>query len=233
MSKAITAHELPNPGGLVGALAKAVNGRFSVEKNLDGLPKSTPIMLLTDNEGLGSEGEKLRAKLAVAGYQVSGEQTFYGHLASNRLMGQYAEQIVGGLLSRTPAALDGADLPVRNQRVEQWQQPEVTPGNQGARPASPARSSSRPKMIRWPPRPRPAWPASTPTAVWWCSWMRMATIGWCMATLRNWPAISAGRWWGMAAMRTGRTTAVSAATAPMSWPGICAAWASACSKRLA
>ncbi|MEN9585041.1 MAG: hypothetical protein RLZZ616_2047, partial [Pseudomonadota bacterium] len=95
MSKAIRAHELPNPGGLVGAIAKAVNGRFSVEKNLDGLPKSTPIMLLTDNEGLGSEGEKLRAKLAVAGYQVSGEQTFYGHLASNRLMGQYAGQIVG------------------------------------------------------------------------------------------------------------------------------------------
>ncbi|HAU4928569.1 MARTX multifunctional-autoprocessing repeats-in-toxin holotoxin RtxA [Aeromonas hydrophila] len=106
MSKAITAHELPNPGGLVGALAKAVNGRFSVEKNLDGLPKSTPIMLLTDNEGLGSEGEKLRAKLAVAGYQVSGEQTFYGHLASNRLMGQYAEQIVDDLFNRTPSAAD-------------------------------------------------------------------------------------------------------------------------------
>ncbi|ABK37082.1 MARTX multifunctional-autoprocessing repeats-in-toxin holotoxin RtxA [Aeromonas hydrophila] len=106
MSKAITAHELPNPGGLVGALAKAINGRFSVEKNLDGLPKSTPIMLLTDNEGLGREGEKLRAKLAVAGYQVSGEQTFYGHLASNRLMGQYAEQIVDDLFNRTPSAAD-------------------------------------------------------------------------------------------------------------------------------
>lgn len=24
----------------------------------------------------------------------------------------------------------------------------------------------------------------------------MATIGWCMVILRNWPAISAGRWWG-------------------------------------
>ncbi|MCV3274916.1 MARTX multifunctional-autoprocessing repeats-in-toxin holotoxin RtxA [Aeromonas hydrophila] len=131
MSKAITAHELPNPGGLVGAIAKAINGRFSVEKNLDGLPKSTPIMLLTDNEGLGSEGEKLRAKLAVAGYQVRGEQTFYGHLASNRLMSQYAKQIVGGLLSRTPAALDGADQPVRNQRVEQWLRPEVALGSEG------------------------------------------------------------------------------------------------------
>lgn len=90
----------------MGALAKAINGRFSVEKNLDGLPKSTPIMLLTDNEGLGREGEKLRAKLAVAGYQVSGEQTFYGHLASNRLMGQYAEQIVDDLFNRTPSAAD-------------------------------------------------------------------------------------------------------------------------------
>lgn len=112
MSKAITAHELPNPGGLVGALAKAVNGRFSVEKNLDGLPKSTPIMLLTDNEGLGSEGEKLRAKLAVAGYQVSGEQTFYGHLASNRLMGQYAEQIVGDLFNRSQSEA-GAEAPLK------------------------------------------------------------------------------------------------------------------------
>lgn len=112
MSKAITAHELPNPGGLVGAIAKAVNGRFSVEKNLDGLPKSTPIMLLTDNEGLGSEGEKLRAKLAVAGYQVSGEQTFYGHLASNRLMGQYAEQIVGDLFNRSKSEA-GAEAPLK------------------------------------------------------------------------------------------------------------------------
>ncbi len=42
----------------------------------------------------------------MAGYQVSGEQTFYGHLASNRLMGQYAEQIVGDLFNRTPSAAD-------------------------------------------------------------------------------------------------------------------------------
>jgi len=97
MTKAITAHEVVNPAGIVGALSKIVNGQFSVEKNLKGLPKETPIMLLTDNEGLGNEGEKLRAKLAADGYQVSGENTFYGHEASNRLMSQYAKEIVSDL----------------------------------------------------------------------------------------------------------------------------------------
>ncbi|WP_319924498.1 MARTX multifunctional-autoprocessing repeats-in-toxin holotoxin RtxA [Xenorhabdus littoralis] len=97
MTKALTAHEVPNPAGITGVLAKAVNGQFSVEKNLQGISKQTPIMLLTDNEGLGKEGEKLRAKLAVAGYQVSGEHTYYGHEASGRLMNQYAEQIVSAL----------------------------------------------------------------------------------------------------------------------------------------
>ncbi|AOM40843.1 MARTX multifunctional-autoprocessing repeats-in-toxin holotoxin RtxA [Xenorhabdus hominickii] len=97
MTKAITAHEVPNPAGITGVLAKSINGQFSVEKNLQGISKQTPIMLLTDNEGLGNEGEKLRAKLVVAGYQVSGEQTFYGHEASSRLMSQYANQIVSTL----------------------------------------------------------------------------------------------------------------------------------------
>ncbi|HDI3236990.1 TPA: MARTX multifunctional-autoprocessing repeats-in-toxin holotoxin RtxA [Vibrio cholerae] len=99
MTKAITAHEVANPAGIVGAIAKAVNGQFSVEKNLEGLPKETSILLLTDNEGLGSEGEKLRTKLTASGYNVTGEQTFYGHEASNRLMSQYADQIVSGLSS--------------------------------------------------------------------------------------------------------------------------------------
>lgn len=108
MTKAITAHEVANPAGIVGAIAKAVNGQFSVEKNLKGLPKETPILLLTDNEGLGEEGEKLRAKLAIAGYNVTGEQTFYGHEASNRLMGQYADQIVSGLFNAELAAVEEA-----------------------------------------------------------------------------------------------------------------------------
>ncbi|OXX35657.1 RTX toxin RtxA [Vibrio sp. V09_P4A23P171] len=108
MTKAITAHEVANPAGIVGAIAKAVNGQFSVEKNLKGLPKETPILLLTDNEGLGEEGEKLRAKLAIAGYNVTGEQTFYGHEASNRLMGQYADQIVSGLFNAEQAAVEEA-----------------------------------------------------------------------------------------------------------------------------
>ncbi|HDI3226052.1 TPA: MARTX multifunctional-autoprocessing repeats-in-toxin holotoxin RtxA [Vibrio cholerae] len=99
MTKAITAHEVANPAGIVGTIAKAVNGQFSVEKNLEGLPKETSILLLTDNEGLGNEGEKLRTKLTASGYNVTGEQTFYGHEASNRLMSQYADQIVSGLSS--------------------------------------------------------------------------------------------------------------------------------------
>ncbi|HAS6234208.1 TPA: MARTX multifunctional-autoprocessing repeats-in-toxin holotoxin RtxA [Vibrio vulnificus] len=110
MTKAITAHEVANPAGIVGAIAKAVNGQFSVEKNLKGLPKETPILLLTDNEGLGEEGEKLRAKLAIAGYNVTGEQTFYGHEASNRLMGQYADQIVSGLFNAEQAAVQAGEV---------------------------------------------------------------------------------------------------------------------------
>ncbi|EHD0090611.1 MARTX multifunctional-autoprocessing repeats-in-toxin holotoxin RtxA [Vibrio vulnificus] len=110
MTKAITAHEVENPAGIVGAIAKAVNGQFSVEKNLKGLPKETPILLLTDNEGLGEEGEKLRAKLAIAGYNVTGEQTFYGHEASNRLMGQYADQIVSGLFNAEQAAVEAGEV---------------------------------------------------------------------------------------------------------------------------
>ncbi|PHM25228.1 MARTX multifunctional-autoprocessing repeats-in-toxin holotoxin RtxA [Xenorhabdus ehlersii] len=96
MTKAITAHEVPNPAGITAGLAKFVNGQFSLEKNLQGISKQTPIMLLTDNEGLGKEGEKLRAKLVVAGYQVSGEQTFYGHEDSG-LIRQYADLIVSTL----------------------------------------------------------------------------------------------------------------------------------------
>ncbi|MBN8120673.1 MARTX multifunctional-autoprocessing repeats-in-toxin holotoxin RtxA [Vibrio vulnificus] len=110
MTKAITAHEVANPAGIVGAIAKAVNGQFSAEKNLKGLPKETPILLLTDNEGLGEEGEKLRAKLAIAGYNVTGEQTFYGHEASNRLMGQYADQIVSGLFNAEQAAVEAGEV---------------------------------------------------------------------------------------------------------------------------
>ncbi|OHV55592.1 peptidase C80 [Photorhabdus temperata] len=94
MDEAITAHETPNPGGMTRALAKVMNGQFSVEKNLKGLPINTPIMLLTDNQVLGHEGEKLRARLTSSGYHVSGEQTFYGHEESSALMSQYADRIV-------------------------------------------------------------------------------------------------------------------------------------------
>ncbi|CAH8237793.1 MARTX multifunctional-autoprocessing repeats-in-toxin holotoxin RtxA [Vibrio aestuarianus] len=110
MTKAIRAHEVANPAGLVGVLSKAVNGQFSVEKNLKYLPKDTPIMLLTDNEGLGGEGEKLRAKLVVSGFNVTGEQTFYDHEASHRLMSQYAEQIVSGLFDAERVSVDVGEV---------------------------------------------------------------------------------------------------------------------------
>ncbi|MCC8378158.1 MARTX multifunctional-autoprocessing repeats-in-toxin holotoxin RtxA [Xenorhabdus sp. PB30.3] len=146
MTKAITAHEVPNPAGITGVLAKAVNGQFSVEKNLQGISKQTPIMLLTDNEGLGDAGEKLRTKLVTEGYQVSGEQTIYDHTASNRLMNQYAEQIVSGLLpakdyndtainevkkplkDNTPEAVERV---VNNQHVETWEKVAVKPHAEG------------------------------------------------------------------------------------------------------
>ncbi|WP_340620711.1 MARTX multifunctional-autoprocessing repeats-in-toxin holotoxin RtxA [Xenorhabdus siamensis] len=97
MTKAITAHEIPNPSGLTGVLAKAVNGKFSVEQNLRGISKQTPIMLLTDNEGLGNEGEKLRTRLMTDGYNISGERTYHGHESSYQLMSQYADKIVSYL----------------------------------------------------------------------------------------------------------------------------------------
>ena len=96
MTKAITAHEVPNPGGVVGALSKSINGQFSVENNLKGLAKETSIMLLTDNEGLGEEGEKLRVKLT-DDYRVSGSKTCCSHEESHRLMAEHAEGIVSSL----------------------------------------------------------------------------------------------------------------------------------------
>lgn len=102
MTKAITAHEMWNPAGFTAGVAKFFNGQFSVEKNLQGISKQTPIMLLSDNEGLGKEGEKLRSKLLVEGYQVSGELTSYGHEESSRLMNLYAKQIVTNLFDTKP-----------------------------------------------------------------------------------------------------------------------------------
>ncbi|MBD2822529.1 MARTX multifunctional-autoprocessing repeats-in-toxin holotoxin RtxA [Xenorhabdus sp. 42] len=138
MTKAITAHEVPNPAGLTGILTKAVNGQYSVEKNLQGISKQTPIMLLTDNEGLGNAGETLRAKLIADGYQVSGEQTLYGHEASNRLMRQYAEQIVSGLGSSEIKMPLNDDAPnsvnrvVYNQDVGSWERMTVVPQAEGS-----------------------------------------------------------------------------------------------------
>ncbi|EIW7864176.1 alpha/beta hydrolase [Vibrio parahaemolyticus] len=94
MTKAITAHGIPDPLGAIRGVSKYVNGRFSVEKNLKGLPKKIPIMLLTDCDGMGSEGEKLRIKLKASGYQVHGERTNYAHEDSSTLMKDYAHRII-------------------------------------------------------------------------------------------------------------------------------------------
>ncbi|MEQ5091680.1 MARTX multifunctional-autoprocessing repeats-in-toxin holotoxin RtxA [Providencia rettgeri] len=97
MTKAVAAYSMVNSSGLFGLLSKTVNGQFSVEKNLEGLSKETPIMLLTDNEKLGKKGEELRSKLLKAGFNVAGEKTFYAHEASNSLMSEYADEIISHL----------------------------------------------------------------------------------------------------------------------------------------
>ncbi|KNC09310.1 hypothetical protein AC791_11660 [Klebsiella sp. RIT-PI-d] len=103
MSKAVAAHCMINPAGTLGALSKSLNGQFSVEKNLKGLTQDCPIILLTDNEKLGAEGEKLRSKLIAAGYNVGGERTDYTHENSYDLMEHNIDSIVTGL-SKSPAA---------------------------------------------------------------------------------------------------------------------------------
>ncbi|WP_339385934.1 alpha/beta fold hydrolase [Xenorhabdus innexi] len=99
MTKAITAHNILNPQGVVAVLAKSVNGKFSVEKNLQGISKETPIMVLTGGDGLGTEGEKLRTRLISANYNISGEHTYLGHDSSRRMMELYANKIVTNLFA--------------------------------------------------------------------------------------------------------------------------------------
>ncbi|PHM75516.1 RTX cytotoxin [Xenorhabdus cabanillasii JM26] len=136
MTKAITAHNIPNPTGVIAVLAKAVNGKFSVEKNLQGFSKTVPIMLLTGRDGLGAEGEKLRIKLENAGYNISGEHTYLGHDSSNRMMALYAHKIVAKLFDETTmknalGPVLGTERPLHNQDVHSWENIEVTPQPEG------------------------------------------------------------------------------------------------------
>ncbi|PHM55835.1 MARTX multifunctional-autoprocessing repeats-in-toxin holotoxin RtxA [Xenorhabdus sp. KK7.4] len=121
MTKAITAHNILNPTGVVSVLAKSVNGKFSVEKNLQGISKKTPIMVLTGRDGLGTEGEKLRTKLISTGYNISGEHTYLGHDSSRRMMELYANKIVTNLFesSLSESNLSASSLFETNVREQE------------------------------------------------------------------------------------------------------------------
>lgn len=129
VSKLITAHGLFN---LVGQIAKKLNGQFSVEKNLQGLPKDVPIMLMTDSEGLGNEGEKMRIKLVADGYRVAGENTPYEHTDSHAFMNEYVKQVVSGLLEPEKQALGTtAQKPMKKNKVTGWDTVNVKPNVDG------------------------------------------------------------------------------------------------------
>lgn len=74
-----------------GAVAKKILGSFSVKKNLQGYQAG--ILLLTDSESLGAEGEILRTKLEKDGYNVRGERTSFEHSATVSLMDAYITEI--------------------------------------------------------------------------------------------------------------------------------------------
>lgn len=93
MAQAVAAKGAFNPFGIGASLAKAINGQFSVERNMLGVPTDVPVMLLTDNEGLGAAGEGLRGKLAAAGFSVSGERMQFGHVDTLAVMDRYSPQI--------------------------------------------------------------------------------------------------------------------------------------------
>lgn len=72
MRSAIVAHEVPNPLGVLGLVSSSINGKFDVQENLKGIDSSANIMLITDNEGLGLEGEKMRLSLSKSGVRTIG-----------------------------------------------------------------------------------------------------------------------------------------------------------------
>lgn len=94
MSKAVASIDIANPAGIVASVSKAVMGQFSLQENMTGLSKSTPVMLYTDKGVLGDQGEKIRHKLIESGFHVSGEQTNFGHQATGLLIKEHASEIV-------------------------------------------------------------------------------------------------------------------------------------------
>lgn len=81
--------------------ATSLNGQLSVEKNLQGLSHDCPVMLLTDCEKTGAEGEKLRTRLLASGLNVSGERTVYDHTQSSDLMREYSDTILSTLAKKS------------------------------------------------------------------------------------------------------------------------------------
>ncbi|STQ90194.1 hypothetical protein [Iodobacter fluviatilis] len=86
MRSAIVAHEVLNPLGVVGLISSSINGKFDVQENLKGIDSSANIMLITDDEGLGAEGEKMRVALAKSGINTLGSPVHGDHYNSRVAM---------------------------------------------------------------------------------------------------------------------------------------------------
>ncbi|MEK6422493.1 MAG: alpha/beta fold hydrolase [Burkholderia gladioli] len=102
-TKGVRAHH-PHAGALPGQIAKRTVGTLSVEKNLRGQAADTKVVMLTDNEGLGREGEQLRQRLAAQGFAVSGGSTGAEHEDSFSAMHQQFPAIEQALLRPGQAA---------------------------------------------------------------------------------------------------------------------------------
>jgi RTX toxin RtxA len=84
-SKATRAHH-PKIGGIAGQIAKKSVGVLSVEKNLSGELKNTKILIMTDKERMGKQGEKLRDRLLSGGFSVTGTAVNASHVESDVVM---------------------------------------------------------------------------------------------------------------------------------------------------
>jgi RTX toxin RtxA len=59
---------------------------MSVNNNLRNLDRKTPVILLTDSEGLGRQGKLLRERLRSSRFDVKGGDCTSGHLDSGGFM---------------------------------------------------------------------------------------------------------------------------------------------------
>ncbi|WLI10674.1 MULTISPECIES: alpha/beta hydrolase [Pseudomonas] len=84
-SKATRAH-YPKIGGIAGHIAKQSAGTLSVEKNVSPELKGTKILLMTDKERLGKQGEQLRDRLLSNGFNVTGTSVNALHVESDVVM---------------------------------------------------------------------------------------------------------------------------------------------------